>query len=258
MTGPLVSCICPTYGRAPDYLHLLQECVYWFTRQTYPHRELVILNDCPVQKLICPTPGVCVVNYPTRYQTLGEKYDALVRLAQGEIILPWEDDDISLPHRIEQAVERLRDADYFNPQQSWYEEAGRLHSDHKHGVCHNASAYRRHVWEQVGGYGPHTGDQDAHFDLVAKSLPSVRMAQRLSDPSEWSYVYRWGVSAFHLSGSWNMAGAYRSAAAAPCIALVEPVMGTDFYHLSTNLAVEPKPWKIRLAGDANRRRLRTP
>src|SRR3954466_8935457 len=97
---PRITAICPTYGRAPNYIHLLQESVYWFTRQTYKGpKELLIVNDCPVQKLFCTVPGVTVVNVPIKFPTLAEKYDYMVSLAKDGIIMPWEDDDISLPGR---------------------------------------------------------------------------------------------------------------------------------------------------------------
>src|SRR5687768_12090587 len=97
-SAPLVSCICPTYGRAPHSLKLLEEAVYWFTRQEYDGpKELIILNDCAEQRLVCHAPNVHVCNYPQRIASLGLKYNALIEIARGSIILPWEDDDISLP-----------------------------------------------------------------------------------------------------------------------------------------------------------------
>jgi glycosyltransferase involved in cell wall biosynthesis len=50
---PFVSCICLTYNRAPNHLHLIGEAVESYLRQTYPadRRQLLILNDTPGQEL---------------------------------------------------------------------------------------------------------------------------------------------------------------------------------------------------------------
>src|SRR4051812_19569935 len=69
---PFVSCLLPTFGRAPQQLHLLNESVFWFTQQDYPadRRELIILNDAPGQILTCNVPGVRVVKLSERVPTL--------------------------------------------------------------------------------------------------------------------------------------------------------------------------------------------
>lgn len=204
---PLVSCICPTYGRFPTHGHLLSDAVACFLWQDYPAKELVVFNDSREQTLVCELPGVRVVNMPTRYATLGEKYNAAIKAARGDIILPWEDDDVSLPHRISQAVERLKGHAYFNPRRSWYWH-DKLHSDHQHGVCHNASAYTREAWEKVGGYPAVSGSQDATMDSRLRALG--RTAPPLTDDfREWSYVYRWGMQPYHLSGSGDCESFYR-------------------------------------------------
>lgn len=209
---PLVSCICPTYGRCPSYQHLLEETIASFLAQDYPadRRELVILNDCPKQRLtfspeITSRLGNVTIHqghYP-RFVSLGEKYNAAIALSKGQVILPFEDDDISLPNRISQAVKALDHPrwgllDYFNPQRTWYLDSRGLHSGHTHGVCHNASAFSRSAWKAVGGYPAVSGAQDAIMDerlkCKATALPLT------DDPATWSYIYRWSVSPCHLSG----------------------------------------------------------
>jgi hypothetical protein len=216
VTGqPTVSCLCPTYGRFPDHADLLAEAVESFRWQDYPidRRELVILNDCATQIITCDAPGVRVVNVPWRYPTLGQKFDAICALALGDIFLPWEDDDISLPHRITQAVERIGDPAkprYFNPGCHW------LHSlapagegDYaggfrlmRSGVNHNASAFTRTAWRAVGGYPARTGDQDAAMDSLLRMVAEVVPPLGKGEPP--GYVYCWGRSDCHLSGYADM------------------------------------------------------
>lgn len=209
MIPPLVSCLCPTFGRFPAYGHLLGETVQCFIDQDYENKELVILNDCPRQTLVCSAPGVRVFNLPYRYPTLGQKFDALCALAMGDVLLPWEDDDWSLSHRISQAVEVVGDPSaptYFNPGCHW------LHSlnpagpgDYaggfrimKAGVNHNASAFTRAAWQAAGGYPATTGDQDMAMDGLLRTKCEVLTLSPRQTPA---YVYRWGVSPIHLSSA---------------------------------------------------------
>jgi glycosyltransferase involved in cell wall biosynthesis len=52
-----VSCICPTYNRPPNYQWLLEEAIESFLRQDYAEKELLVLNDCAGQELVCDAPG---------------------------------------------------------------------------------------------------------------------------------------------------------------------------------------------------------
>src|SRR5437870_2425060 len=102
---PLVSCQCITYGRTT----LLDEAVESFVRQDYVGpKELVILNDYADLTLACDVAGVKVINIPYRFRTIGEKRNACVALGRGDIIFPWDDDDIHLPHRISYSLQQMK------------------------------------------------------------------------------------------------------------------------------------------------------
>lgn len=210
----LASCLCPTHGRPPGLAWLLEEAVESFLRQTYPSRELLVLNDCPRQVVRCDAPGVRVFNHPYRCGSLGEKYNTLVQLAEGEILLPWEDDDISLPGRIEQAAEALSRGPngfgYFRPLRSWFWDGAGPHHTHVHGCTHNASAYRREAWRRAGGYPPLNGSQDQAMDKALAGVVAVAPGLP-DDPRVWQYVYRWGVSDSHLSSHQDMDAAWAEA-----------------------------------------------
>lgn len=228
----MVSCICPTYGRPPFFLHLLEECVFWFLVQDYSGpRELLILNDCKEQKLVCDAPNVRIINVNDKAPTLGDKYNLMLTMAKGDIIMPWEDDDICLPGRISDAVICLEGpggnaADYYNPQHTWYEESGLLRLDHSHGVCHNASAYRAGFMR----YESISGAQDMYADGYAKQVSRVAPIIR-PHPEQWQYVYRWGVSSWHLSGHGNTEEAYKRGGPTTPISgvyVIEPTMRKDY------------------------------
>jgi hypothetical protein len=199
---PLVSCICPTFGRSPKYQHLIEEAIESFLRQTYPNRELIVLNDCVEQELVCDDPGVRIMNVRERFPTLGEKYNAAIASARGALIAPWEDDDISLSWRLSLSVERLGNADYFNPRCHWLLDGAGLHYDHAMGYGHNLSLFTRAAFDTVGGYPAISGPQDAEMDATLRSTVTCRgqcPGEVDLEKSEWYYIYRWGVSPVHLS-----------------------------------------------------------
>jgi glycosyltransferase involved in cell wall biosynthesis len=207
---PLVSCLCPTYNRPPDHQHLVEEAVESFLRQTYPNKELILLNDCPGQELACDGPGVTVVNVPRRFASLGEKLNAAAALARGDLLAPWDDDDISLPWRLARSVELIAGADYFNPRCYWMLDADGLHFDGPPCWAHNASIFTRPAFEAVNGYPAISFGADAALDVALSALEVVDGGLGSSD---CFYIYRWGVSPVHLSG--RAEGFYRDVAALP-------------------------------------------
>ncbi len=252
MTLPGVSWICPTYGRCPTYQHLLEERIESFLLQEYAGpKELIILNDCPAQTLRMEgashyviedgygTPQsqdrtgrpVKIFNCRFRFASLGEKYNALVRLAAHDLLMPAEDDDLHLPWAISQAVRALgyypiaegghdttaMSLGYWKSPQVWYMDARGLHWQHSVGVRHHAGIFHRVAWQKAGGY-PHTsGAQDAVFDqkLGGHLLPAAPAG---IDPSEYAYVYRWGVQPHHLSGTLPHDDFYRQVGSLPVAA----------------------------------------
>lgn len=203
----LVSCICPTFGRPPEYQYLLEEAIESFRRQDWPDKELIVLNDCQEQQLECDAEQVKVINIDARVPSLGQKYNIAIDLAHGDLICPWEDDDLSLPWRISRSVELLGDHDYFNPRLYWYIDGGGLHHEHPMGVGHNCSMYRRDAWERAGRYEAISGPQDYVMDHRLREKADVVQTPDLP-LAEWFYVYRWGVSPIHLSAMGDTNQAY--------------------------------------------------
>lgn len=204
MVYPLISCLCATYNRAPDYLHLVEEAIESFLRQDYPNKELIVVNDTPGQELVCAAGGVIIVNLPRRFRTLGDKQNATVAIANGDLLAPWDDDDLSLPWRLSYSFERLGDASYFNPRSYWYLPMSGLEYEHPVGYAHNASLFTRAAFERVGRYPSISLGYDRDIDraFVDSGEPIVDPNFRSARPlrrDEWFYIYRWGVSPGHVS-----------------------------------------------------------
>jgi len=92
-----ISAICPTFRR-PE---LLEEAIQSFLMQDYAgEKELIIVNDEKEQTLVFDHPQVKIFNLNERAPSLADKYNYAVSLASGDMITPWDDDDIYLPNRL--------------------------------------------------------------------------------------------------------------------------------------------------------------
>lgn len=201
-TAPLISCLCPTYNRAPNHLHLIGEAVESFLRQDYPNKELIILNDTPHQGLYCFAPGVRVFNADARFPNLSVKLRECIRLSLGNLFCRWDDDDISLPWRLSLSYERLGDKLEWRPENHWFDNSGKIEKETKHpGNTHIMAIWRRELLEKMHFYPANVScasDQDFNRQL---QIAGINTAGELLKPEEIFYLYRWAVSPTHLSGT---------------------------------------------------------
>ncbi len=101
---PLVSCIMPTADRRP----YVSQAIAAFLQQDYEPRELVVLDDgldC-IEDLVPRDERIVYVRLP-RGRTLGAKRNEACRLARGEVIAHWDDDDWYTTWRLSYQVGRL-------------------------------------------------------------------------------------------------------------------------------------------------------
>lgn len=91
MKEPLVSCLIGTMaGRKP----LLKQFIKYFDRQTWPNKELVIVDDDPdAEEFEIPErPDLTYI--PIQYPALiPDKYNRAVEVARGDILIKMDDDD---------------------------------------------------------------------------------------------------------------------------------------------------------------------
>ncbi len=97
-----VSCVCPT-GDRPTYLQQAIDC---FLSQSYTDSELFILDDGLVPAHVPAHPRIRLRYLPRATPRLltGMKRNVLNALAQGEIIIHFDDDDYSCPTRVAEQV----------------------------------------------------------------------------------------------------------------------------------------------------------
>lgn len=106
---PKVTVITPTHQRAP----YLQNLYHIFKAQTYPNKELLILDDSPrpsafFKKLQDPEVRYF---YSDDVLSVGEKRNELIAKAAGDIIVHFDDDDYYAPQYIEKMLQYLEGHD---------------------------------------------------------------------------------------------------------------------------------------------------
>jgi O-antigen biosynthesis protein len=105
---PLVSCVMPTYDRRA----FVPQAVRYFLRQDYPAKELIVVDDGPepVSDLLPADPRIRYHRLETR-TLLGAKRNVACDLAQGPIIVHWDDDDWASADRLSIQVAALTGGD---------------------------------------------------------------------------------------------------------------------------------------------------
>lgn len=116
-SSPLISCLMVTRDR-PEQAALAIEC---FTRQSYPVRELLILDGSEteadrdrlagvVERALESGAKITLSHQPQTGRTLGELRNLGVERASGAYVATWDDDDLSDPSRLQLQHQALRRA----------------------------------------------------------------------------------------------------------------------------------------------------
>lgn len=102
---PLVSCVMPTCNRR----HFIARSIQCFLEQDWMNRELVVLDDGAdkVADLFPDSLMDCHYFPVSARMTYGAKLNECIRLAHGEFILHWDDDDVFARDRITRQVTPL-------------------------------------------------------------------------------------------------------------------------------------------------------
>jgi len=140
----------------------------------------------------------------------------MISHTEAEVIFRFDDDDISLPWRIEWVLKHMdaSGADYLMPGQFWATN-DQNPNDRKtsyEGGAYAQAAYKRLPFLELGGYQLKSFGEDMSLEWTfrenGKRVVKVKAAQH-----EASYLYRWGTGSYHLSGygkdgkGWDRIGA---------------------------------------------------
>lgn len=186
MSKPPVSILVPTFARTA----LLCEVIECFRRFAYQGpMELVILNDCDRQTLVCDVPGVRVVNYGKPFDTFGAKVNTLYGYAAHEHLIRVDDDDLLLPAAVSALMTKLGTYDTlagkpspmarFRKMLQWTGDLSHAGASMRVRSCsvHHGAVIRREAWRASGG-----------LPLLAAGYPDVAFWERMTP--QW-IVGRW-------------------------------------------------------------------
>ena len=204
MPNPKVSCYCATYGRTK----LLEEAIHSFLIQDYDgQKELVILNDFSEQTLFFDHPDIKIYNYKEKIIKLGYKFNECVKYCTGEILFPWEDDDIYLSNRISFSVNKMisNNTKIFHTRNAFYEQSYKNICNsfdyYNAYLLHHANlAIHKDVFEKSGGY--HESDR-IDLDVIStdKFFSSQKYVSEEIDIKDFFYINR-GLTTESYHATW--------------------------------------------------------
>jgi hypothetical protein len=170
---PLVSCVCPTGNRSS----LITMAVDCFLNQTYPNRELVILDDGETPTSVPEHPCIRYTRHVGSKLMTGAKRNRCNELASGEIICCWDDDDWSHPDRIAVQVERLKTGKEFTgfSRMYFYNRNGTAFQMHG-GAFGTSRCYLKSFWSSH----PYKNIQATEDVLFAQSAEAAGVADLIS------------------------------------------------------------------------------
>lgn len=195
----------PTRDRG-DYV---LQAVRYFQRQDYPDRELFIVDDA-TQDLTARLPADARIRYlrTPPGMSIGAKRNRACRLARGEIIAQWDDDDWYGDQRLSaQAAPLLAgqadvtglEAGVFFELERWafWRCTPALHRRLFVGDVHGGTlVYRKRLWELAGGYP----DRSLAEDAALLRQMQRRGGRLLKLPNRDLFIYL-----RHAANAWSFA-----------------------------------------------------
>jgi len=184
-----IAAVCVTYLR-PRQLGWMIRC---FELQDYTDRELVVLDDAG-QYESQEGDRWKLISIKRRFRSLGAKRNAAVRYVSADVeaLAVWDDDDLYLPWALSASVAALTVATWSRPSVVLHPQADGSLTQHKTGgLFHGGWAYRRGLFEGIGGYPAMNNGEDQAF---ARRLQQAEATE--ADPCALGflpfYVYTWG------------------------------------------------------------------
>ena len=193
-----VSCICLTYGRS----WLLAEAIQSYLKQdTLARTELIIVNDFEGISLEVDQElygeRIRVVNLPKRMTSLNDKFDLGVKMARYPLVCMWDDDDISLPHRISQSLAAwkiMQEPGYLSLSHHYNYDIGKQPTIVPRGI-HGGDMFTKEAYLSLNG-SQGDGHNDENFVAKAKEDGIFEVYDNREAPS---YIYRWAGITAHNS-----------------------------------------------------------
>lgn len=208
-----------------------------FRRQSYPNRELLVLDDGADPSLeqsihSLGDPSIRFIRLPEEGKTLGELRNLAVELASGEYVAQWDDDDLSDPNRLEIQMAAIHvtrsDACLLKRQMIWFPSMRKL------------AVSNERFWEssficRKGSLPPYPALRKGEdTDVIEKIVASSRVIT-IDYPGLYMYVFHHAntFEEAHWQNCWQAASrVYEGQAYLAELANLSALMQTDLsiYH----------------------------
>lgn len=210
---PLVSAIMPTADRR----EMVRRALAYFARQDHPARELIVVDDGDDRVGDLMPADVRYIECGR--MPLGSKRNLACEAARGDVIVHWDDDDWSAPHRLSYQLAQLETAEVSGTQRILYLDAASHESwlyaygGSRPWVSGNTLCYTAETWRRLP-FQPIAVGEDSRF--VNARGRSVRVAA--------DHRFLVGMVHAHNASPKRTEGAWWSRIA---LAEVEAVLGAD-------------------------------
>jgi glycosyltransferase involved in cell wall biosynthesis len=195
---PKVSCLMVTANRRD----LCRRSIRCYNRQTYPNRELVVVDDgeqdlTPALKAVPDDELVYVPLDPDPSNFLGRLRNVTLEAANGEILTQWDDDDWYHPERIEKQARVLQ-----NGYDACCLYGALMHIDSEKYVDH---PYVGYLEDGVPGSIMHRRSQTIRYPEIRRAEDTVYLdewrAKRYTMlPGSEAHLF---IRCFHGSNTWE-------------------------------------------------------
>jgi len=163
---------------------MIQDALLAYQLQSYPRRELVVVNDgAPVR---CNDPAVRLVNLPTR-ASIGAKRNIGLQAARGSYAATWDDDDFALPEHLAAQVGLALHvgATYARSTAMWLADASLHVVGLEQADAYGTAVYNAAAARDVGGFSDTSLNEDYDFFVRLRLL-----GYGLAHNSHPTYVHR--------------------------------------------------------------------
>ena len=211
MNQPLISALCVTRGDRPA---LLAEALSDFARQTWLHRELLLLHDGgaathqTLLDLAAPHAAACCIRVEAAPPglTLGALRNRAVALAQGDWVCQWDDDDRYHPQRLALQMNAAQAEGAavccLVDQLHWFRADGLLCWDDWHGEPYPMNLIQGTLLARRDVLPPYPdlarGEDTPHLHALLRAAQEQGFKVARLRGAGWCYVY-----SFHGANAWE-------------------------------------------------------
>lgn len=195
---PKVSCLMVTANRK----ELMKRAITCFNLQTYPNRELVIVDDgeqdLSESLAQVPEPQLHYVRLdPSEDNTLGKLRNISLEEAGGEFLVQWDDDDWYHPDRIRLQAEYLEQG-----YDACCLSSALMHLDTEEYMHH---PYVGHLPEGIPGSIMHRSDPSIGYPHTRRAEDTVYLKKWMDKrytrlPDAYSYLF---IRCYHGNNTWD-------------------------------------------------------